>query len=192
MKELTKLEKVLMYGLSLTPMDEDDQVATFCFLTTNEMKIEMIRFLKSHPEATAQEILNVTGSIIEYKKITDELAKKIKTRLSSRFPSITKREICKRYSLSINRVAYLYNEYNRALYKTDKRLGELINDSVEYNLLILLVSMGIDSDKVVEAVIVCENDENRINMIRSVIKRYEEFGAVTNDDIESMKDSIFA
>ena len=62
--ELSKVEKALLYGLSLTPLKKEEIYPIPLFLDTEEQQIEMIRFLKNHPKATAQEVMNAVGDIL--------------------------------------------------------------------------------------------------------------------------------
>ena len=62
--ELSNLEKALIYGLSLTPLKKKEVLTIPDFLDTEEQQVEMIRFLKNHPEATEQEVFQAVADII--------------------------------------------------------------------------------------------------------------------------------
>ena len=63
--ELTITQKLLIYGLTLFPLEEQDQEAIFLVLKTQEQQEEMVAFLMLHPEASGQEVLNEMGRIIK-------------------------------------------------------------------------------------------------------------------------------
>ena len=62
---LTQTEKLLIYGLRQFQMSEQNQEAIFLFLREEADQLLMIYYLKTHPEATEQEILNESGRILE-------------------------------------------------------------------------------------------------------------------------------
>ena len=66
--ELSKIEKILLYGLSLTPLSREEIYPIPLFLRTEENMELMIMWLKRHPQATAQEVLNAVGTIIKHSK----------------------------------------------------------------------------------------------------------------------------
>ena len=66
--ELTQIEKLLIYGLSQFPMSEQDQETTFLFLKEENDQLLMIHYLKTHPNATSQDILNECGRILKRRK----------------------------------------------------------------------------------------------------------------------------
>lgn len=66
--ELTETQKLLIRGLRLFPISEENQEAVFLFLFKSEEKMwEMMDFLAENKEATEQQIM---------KKLTDILKKK--------------------------------------------------------------------------------------------------------------------
>ena len=71
--ELTLIEKLLIYGLTLFPLDEMERKAIFHILKTEEEMEELILFLRLNEKATAQEIKEEVTRIIEStgKKVTD-------------------------------------------------------------------------------------------------------------------------
>ena len=62
--ELTVAQKLLIYGMTLFPLSEENQKAIFHSMKTEERQILMIRYLQTHPSATEQEILNEANQII--------------------------------------------------------------------------------------------------------------------------------
>ena len=66
--ELSKIEKGLLYGLSLTPLTWEEIYPIPLFLKTEENMKVMIMWLKRHPQATVQEVLNAVGVILTHSK----------------------------------------------------------------------------------------------------------------------------
>lgn len=66
--QLTQTEKELIYGLTLFPITEENQEAIFLFLREEHDQQEMIHYLKTHRNATEQEILNESGRILQQRK----------------------------------------------------------------------------------------------------------------------------
>ena len=66
--ELTRIEKVLLYGLSLTPLTWEEIYPIPLFLKTEENMELMIIWLKKHPQASAQEVLMAVATIITHSK----------------------------------------------------------------------------------------------------------------------------
>ena len=64
---LTKVQKMLLYGLKMFKVTEEDAVAIVAFLTEDE-QILLIHYMKTHPNATAQEVVNESGRILELRK----------------------------------------------------------------------------------------------------------------------------
>ena len=64
MVELSKVEQGLLYGLSLTPLTKEEILIIPEFLDTEEMQLELIYFLKTYPNATAQEIKRAVDLIV--------------------------------------------------------------------------------------------------------------------------------
>ncbi len=62
---LTLTQKLLIYGLTLFPIPKETRVAIFFSLETEEEKRQLIAYLKKHPEATKQDVLDKVGEIIE-------------------------------------------------------------------------------------------------------------------------------
>ena len=54
------------------------------------------------------------------------------------------------------------------------------------DLIILLKECGIDRETTVAIVNLCKTDENRGKMIQMIIRRYEQKGKVTEQDIQMM------
>lgn len=72
--ELTKTQRLLMYGLKQLNTSEEDMVLIMVSLQEEDEQLEMILYLASHLEATDQDILKKTCDIIEKrKKFTIEL-----------------------------------------------------------------------------------------------------------------------
>ena len=70
--QLTKIQKLLVYGMSQFEMDINNERAIFSVLKEEDDQLEMIKFLMMHPEATEQEILNESGRILtQRKKLTE-------------------------------------------------------------------------------------------------------------------------
>lgn len=63
--ELTLIQKLLIYGLTLFPLNEEEQKAIYHILRTDEEKEMLISFLKENENATAQEIKEEVSRIIE-------------------------------------------------------------------------------------------------------------------------------
>ena len=66
--ELTVTQKLLIYGMTLFPLSEENQEGIFFMMKTEERQILMIGYLQTHPQATEQEILNEAGRIIKLTK----------------------------------------------------------------------------------------------------------------------------
>ena len=66
--ELTQIEKLLIYGLSQFPLSEEDQEAIFLFLREEDDQLLMIHYLKTHLDATAQDIINESGRLLKQRK----------------------------------------------------------------------------------------------------------------------------
>lgn len=66
--KLTKTERALLYGLNLRKMNREDMKAIVIFLEEEDDQILMIHYLKTHPNATHQDILNESGRILEQRK----------------------------------------------------------------------------------------------------------------------------
>ena len=62
---LTLAQKLLIYGLTQFSLSEEDQELIFFTMKTEEEQLRLIAFLKTHPNATTQEIYNAVGQIIE-------------------------------------------------------------------------------------------------------------------------------
>ena len=62
--ELTVTQKLLIYGMTLFPLSEENHKAIFHSMKTEERRILMIEYLQTHPEATEKEILTEAGRII--------------------------------------------------------------------------------------------------------------------------------
>lgn len=63
---LTKLQKILAYGLTRFPIPEEDQEAIFLILAEDETKTQqMILFLAQNEAATEEEILMELSRITE-------------------------------------------------------------------------------------------------------------------------------
>ena len=73
---LTKIERLLIYGLSQFPISEEDQEAIFLFLKEEDDKLLMIYYLKTHPDATPQDILNESGRLLKQRQRFNEEANK--------------------------------------------------------------------------------------------------------------------
>ena len=68
MEELTQIEKLLAYGLNQFPINEEDKLTLLAFLTEEEDQLLMIHYLKTHPNAKEQEIMNAYGEILLRRK----------------------------------------------------------------------------------------------------------------------------
>ena len=66
--KLTQTEKLLIYGLHQFQISEQNQEAIFLFLREEDDQLLMIYYLKTHPSATEQDILNESGRILERRK----------------------------------------------------------------------------------------------------------------------------
>lgn len=65
---LTRTEELLIDGLRLFDLTEEEQEGIFLFLETEEQQNKMIDFLLENRNATGQEILRKTKEIITAKK----------------------------------------------------------------------------------------------------------------------------
>ena len=65
---LTLAQKLLIYGLTQFSLSEEDRDLIFFTMETEEEQLRLIAFLKTHPNATQQEIYNAVGQIIESTK----------------------------------------------------------------------------------------------------------------------------
>ena len=63
--DLTVTQKLLIYGMTLFPLSEENQEAIFHSMKSDEMQLLMIRYLQTYPSATEQQILNEAGRIIK-------------------------------------------------------------------------------------------------------------------------------
>ena len=61
--KLTKTQRLLLYGLKTFNVEMEDAVGLVAFMTEDNQLL-LIHYMKTHPEATAQEIMNVAGDII--------------------------------------------------------------------------------------------------------------------------------
>ena len=68
MDKLTKIQKLLLYGLKQSKVDKDDCVA-IVYCMKEDDQILLIDYLVTHPDATPQEIINESGRLIEQRKI---------------------------------------------------------------------------------------------------------------------------
>ena len=66
--QLTQTQKLLIYGLSQFSISEEDQEAIFLFLENEDDQLLMIHYLKTHPHATPQDILNESGRLLKQRK----------------------------------------------------------------------------------------------------------------------------
>ena len=67
MTKLTKVQKTLLYGLKLYNVAKDDAVAIVALLEEDD-QILLIHYMKTHPNATAQEIINESGRLLVQRK----------------------------------------------------------------------------------------------------------------------------
>ncbi len=63
--KLSLTERMLAYGLTLFPLDEETQWVIYSFLETEEEKIQMIAYLIDHEEATEQDIMAALFEIVK-------------------------------------------------------------------------------------------------------------------------------
>ncbi len=63
--QLNQVEKLLIRGLLLFPLNEQEREAIFLSLQSNEEKMALMIFLQENKNATAQEIKNAVGTIIK-------------------------------------------------------------------------------------------------------------------------------
>jgi hypothetical protein len=64
---LTKTERLLLYGLKMFKVTKEDAAAIMAFLEEDD-HILMIHYLKTHTNATPQDILNESGRILKQRK----------------------------------------------------------------------------------------------------------------------------
>ena len=65
---LTKTERLLLYGLNQFKVSKEDMKAIVLFLEEEDDQILMIHYLKTHPNATPQDILNESGRLLKQRK----------------------------------------------------------------------------------------------------------------------------
>lgn len=65
--ELTKVQKMLLYGLKLFKVTKEDAVAIVAFLEEDD-QILLIHYMKTQPNATPQDILNESGRLLKQRK----------------------------------------------------------------------------------------------------------------------------
>ena len=65
--KLTKVQRLLIYGLKLFKVTKEDAVAIVAFMAEDD-QVLLIHYMKTHPNATEQEILNESGRILERRK----------------------------------------------------------------------------------------------------------------------------
>lgn len=70
-KPLTQIEQLLAYGLNQFPINHDDKLTMLAFLREEEDQLLMIYYLKTHPEAQEQDIMNEYGRILKRRKIDE-------------------------------------------------------------------------------------------------------------------------
>ena len=61
---LTKVQKTLLYGLKLFKVSKENAVALVAHMEENEQLL-LIHYMKTHMDATAQEVVNEAGRIIK-------------------------------------------------------------------------------------------------------------------------------
>ena len=71
---LTKIERLLIYGLKQFNLSDDDLNAIVMFLEEEDDKLLMIYYLKTHPDATSQDILNESGRLLKQRQRLNEEA----------------------------------------------------------------------------------------------------------------------
>ena len=64
---LTKIERLLLYGLNQFNMSAEDMKLIVIFLKEDDQLL-MIHYLKTHPDATRQDILKETERLLEQRK----------------------------------------------------------------------------------------------------------------------------
>lgn len=65
--KLTEGQKALLYGLKLYKVAKEDAVAIVALLEAED-QILLIHYMKIHPEATPQDILNESGRLLRQRK----------------------------------------------------------------------------------------------------------------------------
>ena len=65
---LTKTERLLLYGLNQFKVSKEDMKAIVLFLEEEDDQLLMIYYLKTHPNATPQDILNESGRLLKQRK----------------------------------------------------------------------------------------------------------------------------
>ena len=68
MKELTKTERLLLYGLKQFKMPSEEAAAISVYLEEEEDQLLMIAYLVNHPNATHQEIMNEFGRLLKQRQ----------------------------------------------------------------------------------------------------------------------------
>lgn len=66
MEELTKVQRLLLYGLKQFEMPSEEAAAISVYLDEDD-QVLMIDYLASHPNATHQEIMNEFGRLLKQK-----------------------------------------------------------------------------------------------------------------------------
>ena len=65
--ELTKVQKMLLYGLKLYNVAKEDAVAIVAYFEEDD-QVMLINYMKTHENATPQDILNESGRILLQRK----------------------------------------------------------------------------------------------------------------------------
>ena len=68
---LTKTERALYYGLTLFDLSQDERNMIVIFLKPDD-QVLMIHYLKTHPDATRQDILKETERLLIQRKRLEE------------------------------------------------------------------------------------------------------------------------
>ena len=68
MEELTKIQRLLLYGLKQFDMPTEDAAAISVYLEEEDDQLLMIAYLASHLDATHQEIMNEFGRLLKQRK----------------------------------------------------------------------------------------------------------------------------
>jgi len=71
--QLTQTQKLLIYGLNQFSIAEREQETIFLVLQEDADQILMIHYLKTHPQAKEQDIMNHLTLILKQRKKLNEL-----------------------------------------------------------------------------------------------------------------------
>ena len=78
MEELTKIQRLLLYGLKQFDMPCDEAAAISAYLEEEDDQVLMIDYLVNHLNATHQEIMNECGRLLKNRNKINELKQRFR------------------------------------------------------------------------------------------------------------------